>query len=628
MINEIKNCISPKLLALATCVCIGHTGMVNAQEMGSVSNDSLSNVGAYLHGNQPSKIQLPTETLNEYNDRMQWWKDDKYGMFIHFGLYSLLGGEYKGEVTPKIAEWIQNTLRIPLKDYQKLMQDFNPKNFDAKAIVKLAKDAGMKYLVITSKHHDGFALFDSKVSDYNIMNTPYNKDIIRELNDECKKQGIKFGLYYSHMIDWENPYNYIGDSDRLRDRMNLVDFNPKKEDRKKYLEEKAFPQLREILTNYGKIDLIWYDMGEGLTNDEVREFVKITRELQPDIIISSRIGDFPEEEDLHRDMLFDYYTPSDNYYTGKSLRMPWEMAGTLNGSWGYRKDDHEWRSADFIIQSLIASISRDGNYLLNIGPDGTGKVPEESAKQLEIAGKWIKKNAEAIYGTHSSPFPWNYDWGYVTQKPNKIFLHVVTDVKTDKIYLPGLLSKVTSAKVVENKQSVKFSQKDGLVTINLPTKKIDDLGYVIEVDLNDKTPNIDKTITQGQNGVIRLDRIASDYNMNRKMTSWDFEVKKPGTYKIELISNEKGNHHKPEWVGSDQEGSIQIGGKIIPVKLTRDKEKINPTLFFYKEITSNIGTFTFDKPGIYTLHLKGFDIAAGKWKKGLGLDRIELLPVK
>ena len=294
MINEIKTCISPRLLALATCVCLGQTSMVNAQEMQKTTNDSLSNVEAYLYGNETSRVQLPIETLNEYNDRMQWWKDAKYGMFIHWGLYSILGGEYKGEVTPRIAEWIQNTLKIPLKDYKKLMKDFKAKNFDAKAIVKLAKDAGMKYLVITSKHHDGFAMFDSKVSDYNVMNTPYGKDVIRQLNDECKKQGIKFGVYYSHVIDWENPYDYIGDTEDLRKRMNLVDFNPKKEDRKKYLEEKAFPQLRELLTNYGKIDVIWYDMGNGLTNNEVREFVKITRELQPDIIISSRLGDTAE----------------------------------------------------------------------------------------------------------------------------------------------------------------------------------------------------------------------------------------------------------------------------------------------------------------------------------------------
>lgn len=602
-------------------------GVAIAQEAVKSENDSLSNVQAYLHGNEPSTVKLPVETAEEYAQRMQWWRDAKYGMFIHWGLYSLLGGEYQGKVTPKIAEWIQNTLKIPLKDYQKLAQSFNPKNFDAKAWVSLAKAAGMKYIVITAKHHDGFALFDSKASDYNVMHTPYGKDIIRQLKDEAQRQGLKFGVYYSHMIDWAHPDDYIGDTDRLKERMNLVDFDPKKMDRSVYLREKAYPQLRELLTNYGKIDIIWFDMGEGLTNNEVRKFVKIARELQPGIIISSRLGDFPNVEDLHRDMLFDYYTPSDNYYTGETLRMPWEMAGTTNGSWGYRKDDKAWRSASFIIQSLISSISRGGNYLLNVGPDGTGKIPEEAAKQLRIAGKWIAKNKEAIYGANGSPFPWNYDWGYVTRKPGKIFLYVVAS-RPDHITLPGMRSKVNAASILENGEPLTFKQKDELVSISLPKNKVDDLGYIVELDLDDQTPDINPKITQREDGSIRLDRITGDYNKAQKMISWDFTIKNPGNYKIEVFSNEKGRHSNPQWVGSEQKGSVQVGSKIIPVTLQRDKEKINPTLFFYKIITSDVGSVDLEKPGTYTLHLKGFQIGAGKWTDGLGLDHISLIPEK
>ena len=589
-------------------------------------NDSLSNVEAYLHGNEASPVKLNVETIEEYNKRMQWWKEAKYGMFIHWGLYSILGGEYKGEVSDRIAEWIQNDLKIPLEEYKKLMKEFNPKNFDAAAVVSLAKAAGMKYLVITTKHHDGFAMFDSKASDYTVMHTPYKKDIIRQLKEACDKQGLKFGVYYSHLIDWEHPDAYIGDTESLRKRMNLVDYKAENMDRGKYLAEKSFPQLREILTNYGKVDIIWYDMGEGLTHNEVREFVKITRELQPDIIISSRIGDFPKIEDLHRDMLFDYYTPSDNYYTGETLRMPWEMAGTTNGSWGYRKDDKDWRSAGFIIQSLISSISRGGNYLLNIGPDATGKVPEEPAKQLKKAGAWLEKNREAVYGTEGSPFPWNYNWGYVTQKPGKIFLHVVAE-KVKQIYLPGLRSTVQKAMVLENGQPVAFTQQTEGVVLTLPEAKTDDLGYVIKIEIADEKPNVDKTITQSVlDNSIRLDRIVSDYNQNEKLSSWDFEVKKPGNYIIQIVSNEKGKHNNPEWRGADQKGSIQIGGKIIPVELKRDQEKTNPTLFFYKQITSNIGRIQLEKAGTYTLHLKGFEIAPEKKTNGLGLDHIVLTP--
>lgn len=295
-----------------------------------------SNIGAYFKSNNPSKVVLPFETEEEYQARMQWWKDAKYGMFIHYGLYSILGGEYKGEVTPKIAEWIQNTLKIPLVEYKKLMQQFNPKAFSADQWVKTAKDAGMKYIVITSKHHDGFALFDSKVSDYNIMNTPFNRDMIKELKEACHKQGLKFGLYYSHLIDWENPNNYIGDG-KLRERMNTVDFNPSKMERSKYLDEKSFPQLRELLTNYGGIDILWFDMGKGLDNEEIRQFVKIAKELQPNIIISSRIGDEVAPTTINKDMYFDFFTPSDNYFTGDQLVIPFEMAGTTNTSWGIEK---------------------------------------------------------------------------------------------------------------------------------------------------------------------------------------------------------------------------------------------------------------------------------------------------
>lgn len=590
-------------------------------------NDSLSNVQAFLFGKEPSPIEIPFETLEEYNQRMQWWKDAKYGMFIHWGLYSILAGEYKGQITPKIAEWIQNTLKIPLKDYKELMSKFNPKDFSPADWVKLAKDAGMKYLVITTKHHDGFALFSSHCSNYDINNTPYKKDIIIQLKNECKKQGLKFGVYYSHIIDWEHSQAYISEDPKLLERMNTVDYDPKKMNREIYLEEKALPQIKELLTNYGQIDIIWFDMGEGLTNNEVRKIIKITRELQPQIIINSRVGDLPQIENLYRDMLFDYYTTPDNYYTGQSLKMPWEMLGTTNGSWGYRKDDKEWRSASFIVQSLISSISRGGNYILNVGPDSLGIIPEEAANQLRIAGKWINKNQHAIYGSHSSPFPWNYDWGYVTQKPYKIFLHIIAE-KPDNIYLSGIESKIKRVSILENNQTLNFKQEDKILYIDLPKITIDKLGYIIELDFDDEIPNIDTNIIQFKDNNIRLDRISGDYNNLEKIISWDFKINTPGEYKIELVSNEKGSHYKPNWVGAHQEGCLQVAGKIIPVKLKQDKIKINPTLFFYNEITSNIGNIYFDKVGTYTVHLKGFKIEPSKWTDGLGLDRILLSLIK
>ncbi|MEO7463810.1 MAG: alpha-L-fucosidase, partial [Ferruginibacter sp.] len=470
-----------------------------------------SNTVAYFKSNAPPTTIVPFETEEEYNNRMQWWKDAKYGMFIHFGLYSILGGEYNGEVTPKIAEWIQNTLKIPLADYKKLMGKFNPQQFNADEWASIAMAAGMKYMVVTAKHHDGFALFNSQVSDYDVMNTPFGRDIIKELKEACHKQGLKFGLYYSHVIDWENPNAYIGDKE-LTQRMNTVDFDPAKMDRSVYLKEKSFPQLKELLTNYGIIDIIWFDMGKGLNDDEIRQFVKVTRELQPNIIISSRIGDEIAPKDINKDMLFDFYTPNDNYFTGDQLAMPWEMAGTTNGSWGYRKTDHEWRQPNMILSSLIASASRNGNYLLNVGPSGTGEIPHEAVENLKVAGAWLKKYGESVYGTKPSPFPWNYSWGYITQKPNKLYLNISDWPANNQINLNGLITKIDAVHVLGNSKLIKFNQDGRFLKIDLSVVEKVDLITTLVVEYNDSGLQVNRTISQGADNTVRLDRITSTYN--------------------------------------------------------------------------------------------------------------------
>lgn len=583
-----------------------------------------SNIDAYFKSNLPSKVEIPYETEEDYQARMQWWKDAKYGMFVHFGLYSILGGEYKGEVTPKIAEWIQNTLKIPLSEYKKLMDQFNPTDFNADDWVTIAKEAGMKYMIVTSKHHDGFALFDSKVSDYDVMNTPFKRDIIKELKDACHKQGLKFGLYYSHVMDWENPNAYIGEG-KLRARMNVVDFDSSKMDRSIYLKDKAFPQLREILTNYGTIDIIWFDMGMGLDNEEIRQFVKIAKELQPNIIISSRVGDDQTPTSLNKDMYFDFYTPSDNYFTGDQLSIPFEMAGTTNSSWGYRKNDTEWRKPLFMLNSLIASGSRNGNYLLNVGPMSNGLIPAAAVTNLKAVGKWLKENGESVYSSAPSPFSWNYDWGYVTQKPNLIYLNIFNWPSNNQIDLNGMLTKVDNIHVLGVANRLKFKQDGGFLTIDLAGVDRNEFATTLIVEYKDAELKIDHAISQNTENNIRLDRITSTYYKDELLSSWKFRVTTPGKFKINIISNEKGNHSKPTWTGSEQKGSVQVAGKILPVVLKRDSETINPTLFFYKEIGSYVGEIEFLKKGTYTLQLKGFKIGADKWTEGLGLERIELI---
>jgi alpha-L-fucosidase len=612
--------------------CILYTTVIFCMSCGSIKKVPVntekgkyqSNTDAYFKSNTPPTTIVPFETEEEYSKRMEWWKDARYGLFIHFGLYSILGGEYNGQVTPKIAEWIQNTLKIPLADYKKLMQKFNPQQFNADEWVSIAKAAGMKYIVITAKHHDGFAMFNSKVSDYNVMNTPFGRDIIKEMKEACHKQGLKFGLYYSHNIDWENPNAYIG-AGELTQRMNTVDFDPAKMDRSIYLKEKSFLQLKELLTNYGSIDIIWFDMGKGLSDDEVRQFVKEARELQPNIIISSRIGDEVAPKEANKNMLFDFYTPNDNYFTGDQLAMPWEMAGTTNSSWGYRKNDHEWRSPKMILSSLIACASRGGNYLLNVGPMPNGEIPHEAVDSLKVAGDWLKKYGESVYDTKPSPFPWNYNWGYVTQKPNKLYLNITDWPLNNQVNLNGLLTKINSVHVLGDSKLLKYSQDGRFLNIDLSGVEKNELVTTLVVEYSDAALKVDHNISQGSNNTVRLDRITGTYNKDELLSSWKFTIHTPGKYMIDIISNEKGNHSRPEWTGSEQTGSVQVAGKIIPVVLKRDQEKINPSLFFYKEIVSHAGEIDFLKGGTYTLQLKNIDVDADKWSKGFGLNRIELI---
>ena len=245
--------------------------------------------------------------------KQQWFKEAKFGLFIHFGLYALLAGEYKGQKTENIAEWIMNDLDIPAEEYEKLAQQFNPVNFDPKMIVSKAKSWGMRYIVLTSKHHEGFAMYDSKCSSYNIMNTPYGRDLLKELKDECDRQGMKMGLYYSQAQDWDDPDGYMARRD-----------NSKKNFRR-YLDEKCIPQLKEILTQYGDIALIWFDTPMGTTPEESRELVDVVKSIQPNCIVSGRIGNG----------LGEYMTTADNFIPRLPFEGDWEAPSTINETWGY-----------------------------------------------------------------------------------------------------------------------------------------------------------------------------------------------------------------------------------------------------------------------------------------------------
>jgi len=337
-----------------------------------------------------------TETPAQRDARMAWWREARFGMFIHWGLYSIPAGTWDGKRVGFIGEWIMNSASIPVADYKALAPQFNPTDFNAHAIVSLAKAAGMKYIVITAKHHDGFAMFDSKADPFNIVAaTPFHRDPIRELAEECRKQGLKLGFYYSQDQDWTAPGGAAyktGDHDLPThhwDKAQDGDFAT-------YLHAKAIPQLKELLENYGEFPVvIWFDTPtEDMTPALAGEIVALLNQ-HPNLIWNNRLGggykgdtDTPEQ-----------YIPAHGF-PGRD----WEACMTMNDTWGYKSYDTNFKSAETLLRNLIDIASKGGNYLLNIGPDSKGDVPPAEVERLQQMGKWLAVNGEAIYGTQPTLF--------------------------------------------------------------------------------------------------------------------------------------------------------------------------------------------------------------------------------
>ena len=317
--------------------------------------------------------------------RLAWFRDAKYGLFIHWGLYAIPAGEWKGKTIPGIGEWIMNRAKIPVAEYASLATQFNPVKFDADAWARMAKDAGMKYIVITSKHHDGFALFQSGASPFNVVDaTPFKRDVLKELAAACARQGIRLGFYYSQSQDWHEP-NGAG---------NSWDFGPDSlKDYDAYLRGKAEPQIKELLTEYGPVALIWFDTPRMMTGDRARRFTDLVRTLQPNTLIDGRLGESG-----------DYASTGDNFIPSAINVEAWEVPATLNHTWGYRADDRDWKSPGEVIFKLVDIVSKGGNYLLNVGPMANGEMPQAARDILATAGAWLRINGDALYGARPTPF--------------------------------------------------------------------------------------------------------------------------------------------------------------------------------------------------------------------------------
>jgi alpha-L-fucosidase len=471
------------------------------------------------------------ETKEQKDARMAWWREARFGMFIHWGVYAVPAGTYDGKQIPGIGEWIMNRGKIPCAVYQAYAKEFNPVKYDADAWVRLAKKAGMKYIVITSKHHDGFALFDSAVTEWDIAGaTPYKKDLLAPLAEACRKHGLRLGFYYSQAQDW----NHKGGAGNGWDPSQHGSMDD-------YIRDIAVPQVKEILTKYGEgiPAVLWWDTPHNMNPERAKPLIALLKD-KPGIIHNNRLGG---------GFRGDTETPEQHIPATGFKDRDWETCMTLNGTWGFKSYDHAWKSTETLVRNLIDIASKGGNYLLNVGPTAEGEIPAPSIERLEEVGKWMDQYGSAIYGTSATPFS-KLPWGRCTQKPGTLFLHVFDWPADGKLLVPGLRSQVKAVKLLGGAALQAAATDDGVVISGLPATAPNAIASVIELTYAGALEVAKQLPGPDAKGVIALTAAQADihnhlggeaklegehigYWTSEKVTvTWTFKVAKDGNYTV------------------------------------------------------------------------------------------------
>ncbi len=542
------------------------------------------------------------DAIQDRDARMAWWREGKFGMFVHWGVYSVVGGEYNGQKLPNSAEWMMARGKIPIAEYEKYAEQFNPTQFDADEFVGLAKQAGMKYIVITAKHHDGFAMFDSKATQYNVVDkSPFKRDIMKELAEACAKQGIKFGFYYSQAQDWHHPGGFGNSWDKSIKRVSSDE----------YVFQKAAPEVKQLLTEYGPIGIFWWDTPRAMSKEAFNSLHSLTK-LQPNVITNDRLGE---------EFQGDYKTFERNIPAQAPVGKDWEVCMPISGSWGYKKGDDAFKSTTTLIRNLIDIASKGGNYLLNVSPTGDGTLLPQAVQRLKEVGQWMDVNGESIYGTSASPLG-KLDWGRCTAKSTDdgttLYLHVFDWPADGKLLVPGLEGDVQQATLLANGRVLDTQKTEKGVMVSLPANAADEHATVIKLKVPGKLQVRAVLPTPSKEGLLVLtaDKAFIHNNEGSKdaevrfhddvphigywiddkaWLEWDINIDQPGNYEVfATVSVESPQTH------------FRVG----PAGNQVDAE-VASTGGYGKYQQKSLGTIRFDKAGVTSIQVKPI---AGQWE--------------